>query len=125
MKKNKESKENKENEDDKASIILLIIESLLALLLLFGIMLLRTENDKLQKRLEFEPIKEGLCVYVEYDHWQGCYTYCLVYDYETERVIEVDLYDELIHTTICAGDTIIYCVDYDYCDADFLNVIKE
>ena len=117
-------KKNKENEDNKISIILLIIGALIAILLLVGIMFMRAENENLQKRAEFEPIKEGLCVHVEHDPQQG-YIYCLVYDYEIEQIIEVDLYDELIHTDICVGDTIVYCVDYDYYDADFLNVIKE
>lgn len=117
-------KKNKKTNEDKATIILMIIATLMALLLLVGVIFVRAENDYLQKRVEFEPVKEGLCIYVEHDPWQG-YTYCLVYDYEVEQVIEVDLYDELIHTDICVGDTIVYCVDYDYCDADFLNVIKE
>lgn len=108
----------------KIDIIYSIICCLLSLILFIGIIFVQNENDYLQKRVEFEPIKEGLCIYVEHDPWQG-YNYCLVYDYEVEQVIEVDLYDELIHTDICVGDIIVYCVDYDYCDADFLNVIKE
>lgn len=95
------------------------------ILLILGFWLIVSINiiqDK-DRRLEFESLKEGLCIYIEYDPWQG-YTYCLVYDYDVEQVIEVDLYDELIHTDISVGDTIVYVVDYDYTDADFINVIK-
>lgn len=114
----------KENKEDSAIIIILIIATLIAVLTLIGVMFMQAKNEYLQKRAEFEPIKEGLCIYIEYDSIQG-YNYCLVYDYDTEKVIELDLYNELIHTDICVGDTILYCVDYDYYDADFLNVIKE
>lgn len=115
-------KKNRKNNEDKTAIGILITAVavavlLLLLLLFFGVMSIR-------KRVDFEPIKEGTCIYVDYDPEQG-YNYCLVYDYEVEQIIEVDLYDELIYTDICVGDTIIYYVDYDYCDADFLNVIKE
>lgn len=112
------------NNEDRTTIVILIIATVVAILLLVGVMFIRADNAYLQKRVEFEPIKEGACVYVEHDPEQG-YVYCLVYDYEAKQVIEVDLYDELIHTDICVGDTIIYCVDYDYCNADFLNVKKE
>lgn len=119
-------KKNRKNSEDKTVIGILITAVgvavlLLLLLLFFGVM---SETEYLQKRVDFEPIKEGTCIYVDHDPEQG-YNYCLVYDYEVEQIIEVDLYDELIYTDICVGDTIIYYVDYDYCDADFLNVIKE
>lgn len=117
-------KKNRKNNEDETTIVILIIAVVVATLLLVGVMFIRAENDYLQKRVDFEPIKEGTCVYVEHDPEQG-YSYCLVYDYEVEQIIEVDLYNELIYTDICVGDTIIYYVDYDYCDADFLNVIKE
>lgn len=117
-------KKNRKNNEDKTTIVILIIATVVAVLLFFGVMFIRAENEYLQKRVDFEPIKEGTCIYVEYDPEQG-YSYCLVYDYEVEQIIEVDLYNELIYTDICVGDTIIYYVDYDYCDADFLNVIKE
>ena len=80
----------KKNKEDKATIILMIIATLVAILLFFGEMFVRAENDYLRKRVEFEPIKEGLCIYVEHDPWQG-YIYCLVYDYEVEQVFEVEL----------------------------------
>lgn len=117
-------KKNRKNNEDETTIVILIIAVVVATLLLVGVMFIRAENDYLQKRVDFEPIKEGTCVYVEHDPEQG-YSYCLVYDYEVEQIIEVDLYNELIYTDICVGDTIIYYVDYDYYDADFLNVIKE
>lgn len=114
----------KKNNEDRTTIVILIIAAVVAVLLFFGVMFIRAENEYLQKRVNFEPIKEGTCIYVEHSPEQG-YSYCLVYDYEAKQVIEVDLYDELIHTDICVGDTIIYCVDYDYDNADFLNVKKE
>lgn len=82
-----------------------------------------------QEQLKEEPIKEGLCVYVEYPNAYEAAkgpipNYLLVYDYETEKVIEVDIYDELVHVRISVGDTIVYVVDPDYTDADFVNVIK-
>lgn len=115
------------NKKQKAiKIIFIICCSLLFALLLTGTFLLSYKNKQLREENHFEPIKEGLCVYVEYeqDAYGREYTYCLVYDYDTEKVIEVDLYEELIHTDIYVGDTILYVVDYNYTDADFVNVIR-
>ena len=85
-------------------------------------------QSTIRARLSFETIKEGLCIHVEYeeDYYHGReYVYCLVYDEEINKVIEVDLFDELIHTNIDVGDTIVYVVDCNYTDADFLNVINK
>ena len=111
----------------------IIFLCILAWLLIIAIITLTTalieENRKLNEITEFEPIKEGICVYVEYPN---SYTgdipipnYLLVYDYETDKIIEVDVFDEVVYVRINVGDTILYCVDYNYTDADFLNVIKE
>lgn len=85
-----------------------------------------TQQGQLKEKL---LIKEGLCVYVEYPNAYEAAkgpipNYLLVYDYDTEKVIEVDIYDELVHVRISVGDTIVYVVDSDYTDADFVNVIK-
>ena len=103
-------------------------------IVIFGLGLaisIRTITDlerELEIQKEFEPIKEGVCVYVEYPNaYTGDFpipTYLLVYDYETEKVIEVEIFADTVHTRIDVGDTILYVVDYDYTDADFLNVIK-
>ena len=116
------------NKKQKAiKIIFIIYCSLLFVLLLTGTFLLSYENKRLREENRFDPIKEGFCVHVEYEQcdYGKKYTYCLVYDYETEKVIEVNLFEEVIHTDIFAGDTILYVVDYNYTDADFLNVIRD
>lgn len=113
---------------NKIDIILWIICVSMMCIFLFGCAFMGTELGQLKKYAEFESIKEGLCVYVEYPNsYQGVPVpdYILVYDYEIEKVIEIDMYDELVHTRIYVGDTILYCVDYYYTDADFLNVVRE
>ena len=110
------------------NIIIYIVCCLIGFILLIGIAFMREENKRLKQQAEFESIKEGLCVYVEYPNaYTGDFpipNYLLVYDYETEKVIEVDIFDDTVHTRIHVGDTILYVVDYNYTDADFLNVIK-
>lgn len=108
-----------------------IVYSILYLMLIFTwfvlTMILASQNRELKKQASFEPVKQGLCVYVEYDinyYNKREYNYCLVYDEYIDQIIEVDLFDEVIYCNINAGDTIVYVVDYDYTDADFLNVIK-
>ena len=111
----------------KGDIIFMIIVSIMLMALLFGLAFLNNQNQDLKKKAEFNQVKQGLCVYVESHKtaYKTEYTYCLVYDEETDKVIEVDLYEELIHGSIRVGDTIVYVVDYDYTDADFLNVIYQ
>lgn len=116
---------------DKKDSIFLIFYTLGWIVLVFLLVLfLNNKYRKLRYQAEFESLREGVCVYVEYpnayDAAKGPVPdYLLVYDYETEKVIEVDIYEELIHTRINVGDTIVYVVDYNYTDADFINVIKE
>lgn len=107
-------------------IISIICFSLLLALLMVGVFFISYKNKQLREEIHFESMKEGLCIYVEYeqDAYGREYTYCLVYDYDKEKVIEVDLFEELIHTDIYVGDTILYVVDYNYTDADFVNVIR-
>ena len=127
MKKNKESK--RKIRLARFDAIYYIVACLIAFLLLIGIIYVRVENDNLRKEVEFNPVKEGLCVYVEYMNISingiPVPDYILVYDYDIDKVIEIDMFYELVHTQIRTGDTILYCVDYNYTDADFLNVIKE
>ena len=121
--------ENKNNKMSKGEICLYTIFVILLIALGFGFAITMNINRQIEQKLEFESIKEGLCIYVEYPNaYDGeipVPDYILVYDYEIEKVIEIDMYDELVHTRIYIGDTILYCVDYDYTDADFLNVIRE
>ena len=86
----------------------------------FLIFLMR-ENTQLNKKLEFyenESMREATIIAV---------TDCCVYvlDDFVNQVIEVDIFDELIHTTIEVGDTAIYVVDYYYTDADLIAIIKK
>lgn len=110
-------------------IVAIVFIFILGIGLAISIHTITNLEKQLEAQKEFEPIKEGLCVYVEYPNaYTGNFpipNYLLVYDYETEKVIEVDIFDETVHTRINVGDTILYVVDYDYTDADFLNVIKE
>ena len=116
---------------DKKDSIFLIFYTLGWIVVVFLLALfLNNKYRDLKHQVEFESIREGTCVYVEYDnaYEQGVGpipNYLLVYDYHTEKVIEVDIFDELVHTRINVGDTIVYVVDYNYTDADFINVIKE
>lgn len=115
---------------DKKDSIFLIVYTLGWIVLVFLLVLfLNNKYKDLRHQVEFESIKEGLCVYVEYpNEYTGDFpipNYLLVYDYEIEQIIEVDIFDDTVHTRIDVGDTILYVVDYNYTDADFLNVIKE
>ena len=111
-----------------ALVIAIVFIVILGLVLAISIRTITDLEKQLEIQEEFEPIKEGLCVYVEYPNsYTGDFPipdYLLVYDYETEKVIEVDIFADTVHTRIYVGDTILYVVDYDYTDADFLNVIK-
>ena len=98
------------------NLVLVIIWAILTAILI-------SQKNDLKRKANFEPVKQGLCVYVEQDRWYD-YTYCLVYDEYIDQIIEVDIFNDVVHTQIEVGDTIIYVVDYNYCDADFLNVIK-
>lgn len=82
-----------------------------------------------KSRLDFEYVREGLCIYSDCVYtgdkthpYEG--NICWVIDYETEKVIEVDIYNDTLYCEIEPGDIIGYIVDYDYTDADLLYVIK-
>lgn len=113
---------------NKSYKIEFIVFMISALVLAVGYAVLAVRNVRLEKELEFESmtIKEGLCIYIEYN---GTSTnskpvYCLVADMETERIIEVDIDSQLLHKHVSVGDTIIYSVDRNYTDADFINFIE-
>lgn len=107
---------------DIKTYILLFIGVLIALgIAIFQIYLIK-ENKYLKEQLEFyeeESLREGPILYVNEEG-----STILVYDTLKEKVIEVDVYDETIHTTIEVGDTAIYVVDYNYTDADLITIIK-
>lgn len=115
-------------ENTWALVIAIVFIVILGLGLAISIRTITDLEKQLEIQQEFEPIKEGLCVYVEYPNaYTGDFPipdYLLVYDYEIEQIIEVDIFDDTVHTRIEVGDTILYVVDYNYTDADFLNVIK-
>ena len=106
-------------------IMLFICWFVIAGILFFSV---KNENNRLNEMVEFECIREGYCVYVEYPNaYDGDINipnYLLVYDDYVDKVIEVDIFDEYVYTKINVGDTILYVVDYDYTDADFMNVKK-
>lgn len=124
--KDKQEKDKQEKDNFIISFIGFIV-GLLLVAITIGLMTHKIKE--LEKINEFEYFREGLCIYVEYE---GAHTgefpipvTLLVLDYETEKVIEVDIYEELVHTRIYVGDIILYSISYDYIDADFINVVKE
>lgn len=126
---NKEREKITDRKDNICGLIVAIVFIfILGIGLAISIHTITNLENQLKIQKEFEPIKEGLCVYVEYPNaYTGDFpipNYLLVYDYETEKVIEVDIFDDTVHTRINVGDTILYVVDYNYTDVDFLNVIK-
>ena len=82
-----------------------------------------------KSRLDFEYIREGICVYSDCTytgdrvHPYSC-SICYVIDSITDKIIEVDVYNDMLFCEIEPGDTIGYIVDYDYTDADCLYIIK-
>jgi len=94
-------------------------------ILLIGFLLVEVfifrENITLQKKLDFyenDSIREAPIIAVT----DAC---VYVLDETTGKIIEVDIFDELIHTTIEVGDIAIYVIDYNYTDADLINIIKK
>lgn len=77
------------------------------------------ENSVLKEKLAFyeNNLKEAVIIAVS----DAC---VYVYDDYKEAVIEVDIFDEIIHTEIEVGDIAIYVVDYDYTDADLIAIEK-
>ena len=112
---------SKSTQDDILMIILMALMAICiiaySIISIFAI----KKIDNLKNEVEFcqeESIREGQIVAVSD-------TVVYVIDTLKERVIEVDIYPELIHTTIEVGDTAVYVVDYDYTDADLLGIIKK
>ena len=112
---------NKEKEI-KANFITSMITMLVILVFLFiAVVCMNLTRRRLEKELEFykeDSLREGIIVMVTD-------TCVYVADEMTEKIIEVDIFDELIHTTIEVGDTAVYVVDYEYTDADLINIIKK
>ena len=101
------------------TIVGYIVFVVVMVFILGSVVYITKENEILKKKLEFAESnpKEatilavvGSCVYV--------------YDDYVEAFIEIDVFEEVIHTTIEVGDVAIYIVDYDYTDADLIAVIK-
>jgi len=98
----------------------LLLAIIMISILFIAILPMKKENENLSKKLEFyenESIRESTIIGV---------TDCCVYVFDdfVNKFIEVDIFDELIHTTIEVGDTAIYVVDYYYTDADLIAIIK-
>lgn len=113
--------ERKEKEIKSNFILSLALFIVIAVLSFIACICVISSKHKLEKELEFykeESLREGIIVMVTD-------TCVYVADELTEKVIEVDIYDELIHTTIEVGDTAIYVVDYYYTDADLINIKKK
>lgn len=101
--------------------------SITAALIITVILLACIVSNKNNTIKELGKLKTGVCIYVEYD---GTYvgrkpTYMLVYDEDTDTAIELDIDKRLINIDVRVGDTIVYIVNVDYSDADFINVIKK
>ena len=113
--------EEKEKEM-KGNFITLMITLIVILVFLFvAVTCMNLTRRRLEKELEFykeDSLREGIIVMVTD-------TCVYVADEITEKIIEVDIFDELIHTTIEVGDTAVYVVDYEYTDADLINIIKK
>ena len=96
-----------------------IVLVVLCFFILFSVVYITKENEILKKKLEFAESnpKEATIIAV--------YDSCVcVYDDYVETFIEIDVFEEVIHTNIEVGDIAIYIVDYDYTDADLIAVIK-
>lgn len=106
------------------SIILPIIFCILTIFCILSMVLYidtKTANIELEKQNNFYmnySLREGEILEV-YD------SVVYVYDDILETVIEVDIFDELVHTKIEVGDFAIYSIDYEATDADLINIIKK
>lgn len=114
-----------DKEDNKfaiqAFVILVCLLVVMCIIFAANIGNLVKQREQLKNELEFyqeESIREGQIVSVSD-------TVVYVIDTLKEKVIEVDIYHELIHTAIEVGDIAVYVVNYDYTDADLLGVIKK
>lgn len=115
----------------KWSALIFSIISALVITNIVTVCILSDKNKQLEKFTEeFGDIREGICVYsdcVYIGNKANPYScsICWVIDYETEKVIEIDVDDEMLYCKLEPGDTIYYIVDINYTDADFLNVVKK
>lgn len=103
--------------------LVILVCGLVLLCILFATSIgnLVKQREQLKNELEFyqeENIREGQIIAIND-------TVVYVIDTLKEKVIEIDIYPELIHTTIEVGDTAVYVVNYDYTDADLLGIIKK
>ena len=116
------------------ALIIALIASNTAILCLYfktnnQLNMIKELNEQLEKN-EFANFRQGVCIssdceFVdEYSNSYSCTT-CLVKDFETNEIIEVDVDDTMLYCSIEEGDIIYYIVDRNYNDADFLNIIKE
>jgi hypothetical protein len=115
------------------ALIIALMASNTAVLCLFfetngQLTMIKELNERLEKN-EFANFRQGVCISSDcefvggYPNSYSCTT-CLVEDFETDKIIEVDVDDTMLYCSIEEGDTICYIVDRNYNDADFLNVIK-
>ncbi len=110
--------------DKSKSIILSIIFCILTIFCILSMVLyidIKSKNIYLENQNDFYmnlSLREGEIVAV-YD------SVVYVYDDVLETVIEVDIFDELVHTKIEVGDLAIYSIDYDATDADLINIVKK
>lgn len=109
---------------DKASIFGMIFICVCVFMMMITLLFLSTKNQELEKKLEFDYIREGKCVYIETEKITSRprHYYCLVYDEETEKTLKAIIPKELDPYTLEVGEIIIYKVNYDYTEVTFLNV---
>ena len=113
------------NKKDKVDVIGMVFVAVSVFLMLITLLVFATEIQELEKKLDFDYIREGQCVYVKYkDNYSEGWVaeYCLVYDEKNDKTLKVNVESNLVHIKIEAGDVIIYKVNYDYTEITFLNV---
>lgn len=104
---------------------IIIAYTVMLIISTFSIFKFRNEINSLQQEVNFEGERQGVCVYVEYDTDGWTAKNILVYDDESEKILELDIEKSWIHNKIEVGDVIIYYVNHTYTDAHYLNFIDK
>ena len=86
--------------------------------IILSLSILITQKDKELEYYKEESIREGVIIYV---NAQG--NTVSVIDPHTDKVIEVDVFDDIVlPNNIRVGDIAIYVIDYEETDADLLGI---
>lgn len=108
------------NESKTNIDIIWIFTMFFLILIMIGAIFMYQENRKTQQELNFyknESVREAVILRVK-----DCCVY--VFDDYVNKLIEIDIFPEIIYTTIETGDIAIYVVDFDYTDADLIGIEK-